>query len=115
MRLSNVVLNSDGTVSGRVEIYVRGQWGTVCEDSWDINDARVVCRQLGYSHAINTSSIGQESGKIRMNDVDCEGTECSIFNCSHNEMRNHNCRHSQDAGVTCGTETVGTYNFAEDI
>lgn len=71
---------------GRVEIFHNGTWGTVCDDDWDINDARVVCHDLDYSRASSaphSAHSGQGSGKIWLDDVNCLVNEQSIERCSH--------------------------------
>ena len=90
-----------------MEIYYRGSWGTVCDDLWDINDARVVCRQLGYPSAVSAphrARFGQGNGTIWLDNVQCQGYESSIVNCNHSSWGVHNCGHSEDASVVCSSK-----------
>ncbi|XP_061179253.1 scavenger receptor cysteine-rich type 1 protein M130-like isoform X2 [Saccostrea echinata] len=88
---------------GRVEVWYSGTWGTVCDDSWDSMDAKVVCRMLGYTGytAYGSAHFGPGSGTIWLDDVACSGSENSIFSCSHSGMGTHNCAHGEDASVRC--------------
>ncbi len=95
---------------GRVEVYYNGTWGTVCDDNWGFEDARVVCRQLGFYDAETTVAsgyFGQGSGPIWLDDVNCYGYESSLFSCRHDGVGTHNCGHHEDAGVRCNSVNPG--------
>ncbi|XP_078031299.1 uncharacterized protein LOC117256974 [Epinephelus lanceolatus] len=98
------LVNSNSHCSGRVEIFHDGQWGTVCDDSWGLNEAQVVCRQLGCGRAVEapqSARFGQGTGQIWLDSVQCSGNESSITDCAHQGFGSHNCAHSEDASVIC--------------
>ena len=96
---------------GRVEVLIRGEWGTICDDIWDRNDADVVCRQLGYIGADAVYSrvgrrFGVGTGRIWFDNLACEGTEANILQCpTINALGDNDCSHSEDAGLRCNNKS----------
>ena len=106
-----------------MEVCYNGNWGTVCDDQWDENDAKVACRKLGFSdkgksvcHAADISVqshfmllapsgaqarrdafFGTGRGPIFLDDLNCTGNESDLFEC----VSINDCGHSEDAGVIC--------------
>ncbi|KAH7641290.1 lysyl oxidase-like protein [Dermatophagoides farinae] len=90
---------------GNVEINHFGQWGMICDDEWNMNDANVACKQLGFVlgaiMATNNSRYGQENELIWMDNVMCDGRESSISSCRFNGWNIHDCKTDEAAGVIC--------------
>ncbi|KAH0500846.1 Neurotrypsin [Microtus ochrogaster] len=98
------LMDGENKREGRVEVFVNGQWGTICDDGWTDIDAAVICRQLGYqgpARARTMAYFGEGKGPIHMDNVKCTGSEKALADCVKQDIGRHNCRHSEDAGVIC--------------
>ncbi|XP_067320842.1 deleted in malignant brain tumors 1 protein-like [Anolis sagrei] len=108
------LVNGASRCSGRVEVLHNGAWGTICDASWDLQDAQVICRELGCgnaSKALGRAHYGQGSGPIWLENINCTGEEASLKECQKGGWGEHSCRHSQDASVECsGTRLVNGTN-----
>ena len=98
------LVDGGGPCAGRVEILDQGSWGTICDDGWDLDDAHVVCRQLGCGEALNATGsahFGAGSGPIWLDDLNYTGKESHVWRCPSRGWGRHDCRHKEDAGVIC--------------
>ncbi|XP_037686478.1 LOW QUALITY PROTEIN: neurotrypsin [Choloepus didactylus] len=98
------LMDGENKKEGRVEVFINGQWGTICDDGWTDKDAAVICRQLGYkgpARARTMAYFGEGQGPIHVDNVKCTGNERSLADCIKQDIGRHNCHHSEDAGVIC--------------
>lgn len=91
-----------------------GEWGTVCDDKWDVVDAQTACHQLGYNTtttdratAYSSAAFGQGTGDILLSDLQCNGKENSLFECPH-DTNPVDCNHYDDAGASCPRKQIVT-------
>lgn len=96
---------SSSAAQGRVEVCSNNAWGTVCDDFFGSLDAQVVCNQLGFSskgaQVIRGYARIFSSQSILLDDVQCNGTEDSIFDCNAKPIGQHDCNHREDVSVRC--------------
>ena len=101
------LVGGSGPHEGRVEVLHNSTWGTVCDDGWDLREARVVCHQLAHGTAVGAlrnAAYGVGSGPIWYDNVRCSGSEANLTQCTHNSLGQTHCGHEQDAGVICASE-----------
>nr|WNS50029.1 deleted in malignant brain tumors 1 protein-like protein 1 [Halisarca dujardinii] len=118
-----VRLTGGTEVSGRLEVYEYGRWGSVCQNKFDPNEAFVACKQLGfYNYSGFTNSFGRpvrEDVKIPINifSIHCNGTEETLISCDH-DVSIRLCNHTLDIILTCAECTKQCQNgglLDEDI
>ena len=94
--------DGDSAASGRLEVYLQGAWGTVCDHGFGEEEGAVACRQLGYAGLDEVASFGPaRTGPIWMDDVVCTGSESRLIDCRYTS--DHNCTYRDDVGISCRT------------
>ena len=83
-----------------MEIHYSGSWEAICFDGWDIHDAFVACRQLGYSGADSITRETAASMMSSLKKVQCKGNENTLGDCDHDGWSVGNCSYGY-AGVLC--------------
>ncbi|KAL5500663.1 hypothetical protein EMCRGX_G012257 [Ephydatia muelleri] len=77
-----VITGGNSSNEGRVEVYVQGEWGTICDNLWGAPDAQVVCRQLGFlgqgAVAVRALQFGRGTGPIILDNVQCNGRNRTV-------------------------------------
>lgn len=68
---------------GRVEVQFNGTWGTWCSAPWNLNNAHVTCRHLGFDGAValRPEPLWIYDGVEWRNDLRCFGNETSLTDC----------------------------------
>ncbi|XP_015974517.2 T-cell differentiation antigen CD6 isoform X4 [Rousettus aegyptiacus] len=97
------LVDGGSSCAGRVEMLEYGQWGSVCDDTWDLEDAHVVCRQLSCGWAIQALPglhFAPGRGLIHRDQVNCSGAEDYLWDCPGLPGDGY-CGHKEDAGVIC--------------
>ena len=90
--------------AGRVEVFYQGKWGKICRNEyWDINDVKVVCRQLGFQTAL-AEFLGMdtknENISVAMSNVACTGLESVLASCKRSVV-NYMCWSNIGAQALC--------------
>ncbi|XP_019852588.1 PREDICTED: neurotrypsin-like [Amphimedon queenslandica] len=97
--------------SGRLEICIDNEWGTVCDNGWTNINAQVVCKQLGQNRLtlyqggffLSDASYDKGSGRIFLDNVQCTGAEDTLIHCSYSSVES-SCEHHDDVSVFCFSE-----------
>ncbi|XP_036416747.1 scavenger receptor cysteine-rich type 1 protein M130-like [Colossoma macropomum] len=103
------LVNSLDSCSGRVELQYLSEWGTVCDVSWDMRAASVLCGQLKCGSAVavlGSDWFGEGSGQIWADVFDCQGNETHLSKCPISSWSRTACSHKQDAGVICNGSSL---------
>uniref|UniRef100_UPI00398EAB6B lysyl oxidase homolog 3B-like isoform X2 n=1 Tax=Pristiophorus japonicus TaxID=55135 RepID=UPI00398EAB6B len=97
---------------GRVEVFYEGEWGTICDDDFKLENADVLCRMMGFTSATgwtHSAKYGKGTGRVWLDNLECRGSEKSVSECKSLGWGHSDCTHEEDAGVICKDERIAGF------
>ncbi|XP_071965828.1 uncharacterized protein [Antedon mediterranea] len=113
------LIGSPRTYMGRVEIEVGSTWYSVCDVGWGIEEADVVCRQLGFQDGAMFSSVtspnfGQGTGNMLWSNYTCSGSEGNFQSCGSGGLSSAECTQTDIVSIICNVPAyLGCYDIPE--
>uniref|UniRef100_A0A8D2NH20 Lysyl oxidase homolog n=1 Tax=Zonotrichia albicollis TaxID=44394 RepID=A0A8D2NH20_ZONAL len=108
------VIEVRGLLKGIVEVRYKDSWAQICDQGWDSHNSRVVCGMMGFPAEKKGPDFccpPTGTGPIHLNEVQCRGTEKSLWNCPFRNITQEDCKHTEDAAVRCNIPYMGYENL----
>ena len=103
----SVRLADESAASGRLEVFVRGEWVTVCAGRWSRHNTEVACTELGFPGATSWYTVDKETllpqRRTGLGNVTCAGNESRLVDCPHDPffVVEPSCDHRRDVFLQC--------------
>mmetsp|Transcript_20721 Transcript_20721/g.43358 ORF Transcript_20721/g.43358 Transcript_20721/m.43358 type:complete len:675 (+) Transcript_20721:30-2054(+) len=120
------IINEELKLRGRLEVRneVGMSWGTVCDDNFKLKEATVACREVGAAYGLKGGDVviwndfdgesnGNAGGAIWLDELECQGNEMKLSNCTYSGWGVHDCTHFEDQFIECTFEHDNTVAISE--
>ena len=118
---SSLRLADETAASGRLEMFVGGEWTTVCANSWTRLNTEVACRELGFPDAVSWNTVDEHvywpRRRTGLGNVTCSGNESRLVDCRHDPffVVEPNCDHRRDVFLRCLCVDCADYRPRDNV
>ena len=114
-------LADESAASGRLEVFVRGEWVTVCAGRWSRRNTEVACRELGFPGALSWYTFDKETllpqRRTGLGNVTCAGSESRLVDCPHDPLFvvQPSCDYRRDVFLQCLCADCADYRARDNM
>ena len=117
----SVRLADESAASGRLEMFVAGEWITICSTSWTPINTDVACRELGFPAGLSWYTVNEATysaqRRTMVGNVTCLGNESRLADCSHDPffIVDSGCDHRRHVFLRCLCAHCNDYRDRDNL